>query len=390
MECPDVPGMAGRKSSMSRKLMFVVNVDWFFMSHRLPIALEAMRQGYEVHIATGITNQQETMERYGLKVHPISVDRSSANVVGAFKTLFQLFSIFRRVEPDLVHLVTIKPVLLGGIAARFSGIHGVVAAVSGLGYVFLDRGCLSRLRRRLVGLLYRLALGHGNLKVIFQNPDDRDVLMSLASLPESKVEMIRGSGVDLNEFSCRPIPEGEPVVLMAGRLLADKGVREFVEAAYLLREQNRKIRFCIVGTPDPANPSSVSEAELAKWESDGAIERWGYRADMANVLSAAHIVVLPSYREGVPKVLLEAAAVGRPTVTTDVPGCRDAILVNETGLLVPARDAQALARAIEKLLKEPGMCVEMGLAGRKLAEQEFDVVQVVKKHLQIYRKISSN
>ena len=374
---------------MNKKLMFVVNVDWFFMSHRLPIALEATRQGYEVHIATGITNQQEAMEEHGLIVHPVSIDRSSANVVGAFKTLVQLLSIFREVKPDLVHLVTIKPVLLGGVAARLAGIHGVVAAVSGLGYVFLDRGWVSRVRRRLVGLLYRLALGHGNLKVIFQNPDDRDVLMRLAALPTNKVEMIRGSGVDLNEFCYKPMPEGAPVVLMAGGLLADKGIREFVGAAYLLRGQYQSVRFCVVGTPDPANPSSVSEAELAKWEGDGAIERWGYRADMANVLSAAHIVVLPSYREGVPKVLLEAAAVGRPTVTTDVPGCRDAILANETGLLVPARDTQALALAIEKLLKEPKLCVEMGLAGRTLAEQEFDVVQVVAKHMQIYRTISS-
>lgn len=368
-----------------KKLLFVVNVDWFFMSHRVPIALEALRQGYEVHIATGLTNRKEEMEQLGLIVHPISIDRSSANIVDALKTFWRIVTVFRKVKPDLVHLVTIKPVLLGGIAARLVGIGAVVAAVPGLGYVFLDRGWASRMRRKIVAGLYRLALGHRNLKVIFQNPDDRDSLMRLTGLPASKVEMIRGSGVDLDVFRYTPLPEGTPIVLMAARLLADKGVREFVEAARILHKAGRVIRCCIVGTPDPANPSSISEEELLAWQRGDIVERWGNRHDMANVLSAAHIVVLPSYREGVPKVLLEAAAAGRAVVTTDVPGCRDAIEPKVTGLLVPARDKQALASAIEELLDNPQRCAAMGLAGRSLAEREFDVRHVVARHLQIYQ-----
>lgn len=370
-----------------RKLMFVVNVDWFFMSHRVPIALEALRQGYEVHIATELINQKEAMEQLGLIVHPLSIDRSSASPITAARTFWQIVSILKKVKPDLVHLVTIKPVLLGGIAARFVGIGAVVAAVSGLGYVFLDRGWVSRIRRKVVAGLYRLALGHHNLKVIFQNPDDRDSLVRLVGLRANKVEMIRGSGVDLNEFRCTPLPDGVPIVLMAARLLADKGVREFVDAARLLRNGGRAVRCCLVGTPDLANPSSITEEELSLWVEEGFVERWGYRQDMANVLSAAHIVVLPSYREGVPKVLLEAAAVGRAVVTTDVPGCRDAIEPQVTGLLVPARDGQALASAIESLLDNPRKCIEMGLAGRLLAEKEFDVKQVVVKHMQIYQRL---
>ena len=260
--------------------MFVVNVDWFFMSHRLPIALEAQHQGFEVHIASGITNQREAMERYGLTVHPISIDRSGANIFSTLRTFLQIAAVFRKVRPDLVHLVTIKPVLLGGIAARLAGIRGVVAAVPGLGYVFLDRGWMSRMRRKLVAGLYRLALGHRNLKVIFQNPDDRDSLMQITGLSANKAEMIRGSGVDLQMFSRTPLPEGMPVVLMAGRLIADKGVGEFVEAARLLRKGGHAARCCIVGAPDPANPSSLSEAELSAWEVEGIIERWGHRNDM--------------------------------------------------------------------------------------------------------------
>ncbi len=367
--------------------MFVVNVDWFFMSHRLPIALEAQHQGFEVHIASGITNQREAMERYGLTVHPISIDRSGANIFSTLRTFLQIAAVFRKVRPDLVHLVTIKPVLLGGIAARLAGIRGVVAAVPGLGYVFLDRGWMSRMRRKLVAGLYRLALGHRNLKVIFQNPDDRNSLMRLTGLPASKVELIRGSGVDLQMFSRTPLPEGMPVVLMAGRLIADKGVGEFVEAARLLRKGGHAARCCIVGAPDPANPSSLSEAELSAWEVEGIIERWGHRNDMENVLNSAYVVVLPSYREGLPKVLLEAAAVGRPVVTTDVPGCRDAIEPDVTGILIPARDAQKLAVAISSLIDDPSRSMTMGLAGRALAEREFDIKQVIARHIRIYQQL---
>lgn len=367
--------------------MFVVNVDWFFISHRLPIALEAQRQGYEVHIASGITNHREAMEQHGLTVHPISIDRSGANIFSTLQTFLQIFAVFRKVKPDLVHLVTIKPVLLGGIAARMAGIRGVVAAVPGLGYVFLDRGCASRIRRKLVAGLYRMALGHRNLKVIFQNPDDRNILMRLTGLDASKVEMIRGSGVDLQEFRCTPLPEGIPVVLMAGRLIADKGVGEFVEAARLLRKGGCAARCCIVGAPDPANPSSFSEADISAWAAEGIIERWGHRNDMENVLSSAYIVVLPSYLEGLPKVLLEAAAVGRPVVTTDVPGCRDAIEPDVTGILIPARDAKKLAVAISSLIDDPSRSMTMGLAGRALAEREFDIKQVIARHIQIYQHL---
>lgn len=373
---------------MKKKLMFVVNVDWFFVSHRLPIALEAMRQGYEVHIATGITNQKEAMEKLGVIVHPIDIDRSSPNLLGLIRTLFQLLSLFRKVRPDLVHLVTIKPVLLGGIAARIVRVPAVVAAISGLGYVFLDRGWVSRRRRQVVSALYRIALGHGNLKVIFQNKDDRVALMRLTTLQERQVEMIRGSGVDLDRIKVTPLPTGLPVVMLIARLIADKGVREFIAASRILKQSGRAIRCCLVGTTDPENPSSLSEEELCGYEVEGVIERWGYRPDIGDVLKEASIVVLPSYREGLPKVLLEAAAAGRPVVTTDVPGCRDAIDIDISGVLVPVADAEALATSIGSLIDDRERCVAMSVAGRRLAEREFDIRQVVKRHLQIYQNLT--
>jgi glycosyltransferase involved in cell wall biosynthesis len=238
-----------------------------------------------------------------------------------------------------------------------------------------------------VGALYRLALGHRNLKVIFQNPDDRAGLSKLAHLPDSKVEMIRGSGVDLTQYGHTPLPLGVPVVLLAARLLADKGVREFVEAARLLKQQGVSARFCLVGSVDPANPASLADAELRQWANEGVVELWGQRSDMPEVLRAAHLVVLPSYREGLPKVLLEAAACGRAVVTTDVPGCSDAIDPSVTGVLVPVRNAAALADAMEGLINDPLRCQAMGNAGRELAERAFDVRQVVAAHLRIYQEL---
>jgi len=372
---------------MSSTLMFVVNVDWFFMSHRLPIALEAQRQGYQVHIATGLTDKQDELQRHGLVVHPLALDRSSAGLGDAWRTMVELWRVFRAVRPDVVHLVTIKPVLLGGLVARLAGVPAVVVAVSGLGFVFMARGATAVVRRWLVGALYRLALGHRNLKVIFQNPDDRAGLSKLAHLPDSKVEMIRGSGVDLTQYGHTPLPLGVPVVLLAARLLADKGVREFVEAARLLKQQGVSARFCLVGSVDPANPASLADAELRQWANEGVVELWGQRSDMPEVLRAAHLVVLPSYREGLPKVLLEAAACGRAVVTTDVPGCSDAIDPGVTGVLVPVRNAAALADAMKGLINDPVRCQAMGNAGRVLAERAFDVRQVVAAHLRIYQEL---
>jgi len=372
---------------MKRKLLFVVNVDWFFMSHRLPIALAALRQGYEVHLATAITDQLASLQQQGLVVHPILHDRSGANPIRAARVFFQIFLVFLKVRPDMVHLVTIKPVLLGGIAARLAGVPAVVAAISGLGYVFTQRSWASRLRRWLVAALYRLALRHKNIKVIFQNQHDRATLNELADLKSDQVEMIRGSGVELDVFQVRPVPAGVPVVVLAARLLGDKGVREFVQAARRLQQKGISVRCCLVGAIDPGNPSSLTEKELAAWRSEGIVELWGQRDDMPQVLSQASIVVLPSYREGLPKVLLEAAACGRSVITTDVPGCRDAIEPGITGLLVPVRDAVALADAIESLINDPARRLAMGAAARKLAVQAFDIQQVVARHLQIYQHL---
>lgn len=372
---------------MKPKLMFVVNLDKFFMSHRLQIAQAALQHGFEVHVVTGLTSYMDKMRALGLIVHPLSLDRRSVGILSNGRTFFQILRVFMQVKPDVVHLVTIKPVLLGGFAARLAGVHGVVAAISGLGFVFTSYGIKARFRRWLVEGLYRLALGHNTLKVIFQNEDDRASLVKLSGLSRKKTTLISGSGVDLDEYPVSPLPKSTPIVILAARLLIDKGVREFVEAAHLLKDHRSNARFVLVGNPDTGNPATITEDELSGWLSKGVIEHWGYHDDMPHVLSLSHIVVLPSYREGLPKILIEAAACGRPVITTNVPGCRDAIKENKTGLLVPLRDAEALAKAINRLLVDRNLCEEMGRAGRELAEQAFNVKHVVKQHLHIYNEL---
>jgi glycosyltransferase involved in cell wall biosynthesis len=296
--------------------------------------------------------------------------------------------VLKTVRPHIVHLVTIKPVIFGGIASRLAGVPAVVAAISGLGFVFQAKGWKATVVRSLVGGLYQLALGKRNLKVIFQNADDRETLMQVSGLPREKAVMISGSGVDLSAYTAMPLPPGRPVVVMAARLLRDKGVYEFVSAAQLVKHRSTEARFWLVGDPDPGNPASINDAELSAWGSEGVVELLGHRNDIANVFAQSHIVVLPSYYgEGLPKVLVEAAASGRAVVTTDHPGCRDAIEPDVTGLLVPPRDAVALADAIQRLLLDGELCARMGQAGRKLAERKFAVEKVVAETMAVYKEL---
>lgn len=374
---------------MKPRLLFVVNTDWFFVSHRLPIAEAALRTGYEVHVACTVSGAHKRIEAIGAVVHPLTISRGGRRVIETWREFRAIATLYETVRPDIVHLVTIKPVLLGGVAARWKKVPAIVAAISGLGFIFLSTGWKAEIRRLLAGLMYRLALGHPRIKVIFQNPDDCRAIQSFIPLPEGAIEMIRGSGVDLEVFRPAARPLGTPIILMASRLLKDKGVREFAKAAELLKSRGVAVRCCLVGVIDPSNPSSLTPQEVAELKNSGHVELWGQLDHMEEVLPLATVVVLPSYREGLPKVLLEAAACARPVVTCDTPGCRDAIDAGRTGLLVPVRDSMRLAGAIEYLLANEDVCEQMGREARVLAERSFSIYAVVARHLAIY-EVSKN
>jgi glycosyltransferase involved in cell wall biosynthesis len=373
---------------VKKKLLFLVNVDWFFLSHRLPIAIEAQHQGYEVHVVTGITDKFDVLESYGFIVHPWSIGRSSTGLAGEALTFWEIFKVFKKVQPHIVHLVTIKSVIFGGIAARLTGVPSVVAAISGLGFVFLNKGLKAAVIRSVVSGLYRLALGKRNLNVICQNVDDLKTIVKVSGISRNKVVMILGSGVELSSYRVKPLPQGTPIVVMAARLLLDKGVYDFITAARLLKKRGIVVRFLLAGEPDPGNPATITQKEFSNWDKESCIELLGYRDDIANLFSQSTVVVLPSYYgEGLPKVLVEAAACGRAVVTTDHPGCRDAVEPGKSGILVPVKDPVALADAIQHLIVDSELCQSMGLAGRSLAEREFDIERIVNAHLKIYREL---
>lgn len=374
-----------------KKVLFVVNTLEFFLSHRFPLAIAAKQAGYEVHIAAANHDKTEELLTYDFKYHILPFARSGQNPIYEVNTIIKLFSLFQCIKPDLVHLITIKPVLYGGIVSRLTNINAVVSAISGLGTVFIDNsGFMAKVRRNFVTMLYVFAFRHKNMAVIFQNPDDRDKLLNLGAVNLVQTRMIRGSGVNLANYSYSSEPGGKPVVVMAARLLRDKGVFEFVEAARLLKIRGLDIEMRLIGSPDPGNPTSITIQKLDEWVNDGYINLLGYREDIAKQYSAANIVCLPSYREGLPKSLVEAAACGRAVVTTDVPGCRDAIIANVTGILIPVKDAHALADAIQKLVEHPDLRLMMGAEGRKLAEEHFCIENIVGQHMKIYEDVLKN
>jgi glycosyltransferase involved in cell wall biosynthesis len=370
------------------RLLIVVNDPAFFLSHRRPVALGARDAGYEVHVASPHAQDPVAEIRaLGFGHHPIPLDRGGRNPISEIRSLAALIRLMRRLRPDIVHKVTIKPVIWGGIAARIARVPASVSAISGLGYAFVADGWRARALRRGLGPLYRLALGGPNRRVIFQNASDRETLARLGVSLDGRAELIRGSGVELDLFTPAPEAGGPPLVLMPSRILIDKGAAEFVEAARLLRGRDIGARFVLAGDADPRNPASVPPATLARWRVEGVVEFPGHCRDIAGLMRAAHLVVLPSYREGLPKALIEAAACGRAVVTTDTPGCRDAIVPGETGLLVPVRDAPALAEGIAALLANPDRRRAMGAAGRSLAEDAFCVRAVVAEHLRVYDEL---
>jgi glycosyltransferase involved in cell wall biosynthesis len=375
-----------------KKILFVVNTSVFFISHRLEIAKHAKDKGFEVHVASAYDqNSVQKIEREGFFYHEINFSRTGGNIFRELSTVMSLYTLFKMIKPDLVHLITIKPYLYGGIVARFVKVDCVVSAVAGLGILFSSKYIKYRLLRVFLYPFYRLAFSHKNQQVIFQNKDDCNILFNWGVVSQEKVVMIRGSGVDLDLYPYHPEPVGTPVISFAARLLIDKGVKVFIEASRILKSRKVKTRFRLIGDIDSGNSNSVTDKELNKWSDEGLIEVLGFREDIPHLFSDSNIVTLPSfYGEGLPKTLIEAAACGRAVITTDHPGCRDAIEANQTGLLIPIKNAVALADSIEYLIANPAIRNNLGVAGRNLAEREFNIENVVDKHIKIYNDLLFN
>ena len=375
-----------------KKLLILVNYLSFFLSHRLPIAEASLAKGFDVFIGYGELRgaDPKLLEKKGFKVNFVPMQPGGINFFKDLKSIFYIWSLFKRINPDIIHLVTIKPYLYGGLISRLTGVPSLVSAVSGLGSLFISKNLKSRFLRLLLYPIYKLAFNHVNQKIIVQNKDDLKALVQWGVLKGSKTKLIKGSGVELKKFTNLNEPEGITTICFAARLIKDKGVFEFVAAAKILKEQGIKARFLLAGDLDTNNPSGLSNDDLNKLKNEGYIEIMGYYKDIAALYAKSNIVCLPSYREGFPKSLIEAAAASRTIVTTDVPGCRDAIIPNKTGLLVPVEDPLKLADALRWLIENPKKRTTMGRAGRKLAEKEFPVEKIVNEHLDIYLDLLRN
>lgn len=374
-----------------QRLMFVVTEDWYFMSHRLPLARAARDAGYEVYVATRVTTLAAEIATEGISLVPLcKMERTGRNPLGEIRAILELISIYRRYRPDIVHQIAIKPVLYGSIAARIARVRRVANNLAGLGFVFSSKSLKAMILRPLISAFLALALKRRGTLTIVQNSDDERVLAENIGVPPGSIRLIKGSGVDMTKFRSERVETSPPIVLLASRMIWNKGISDFVQAASLLRKQGANARFVLLGSPDTGNPAAIPQAALEDYNSKGEIEWWGHRSDMPAIINGAALVCLPStYGEGVPKILIEAAAGACAIVAYDVPGCREIVRNGENGLLVPAGDIAGLALAIGQLLDDPDKRRAMGLKGRRIVEAEFTQEHVVAQTLAAYAELDA-
>ena len=373
----------------SVKIVLFANTEWYLWNFRRSLAVALRDAGHDVLLISPDGPYGEKLRALGLRWQAVPMDRRSLNPLREARLLWHLVRLFREERPALVHGFTIKSAVYGSLAARLAGVPARVNAVAGMGYVFISKSLKARLLRPLVRTLLKLALGGRNARLILQNPDDVALFERAGLVDSTQVRMIPGSGVDCTRFHPDPAyRSGARLrVLLPARLLWDKGLAEYVHAARLLRAEGRPVDFLLAGDPDPGNPAAVPEADVREWVGQGLVQWLGHVDDMPALLQSVDIVALPSYREGLPKGLIEAAASGCALVTTDVPGCREVVTHEVDGLLVPVRDGEALAKAIGRLQEDPGLRVRLAEVGRGKALRRFDERIVVSRTLDVYREL---
>ena len=372
----------------SPKLLYLVSEDWYFVSHRLALAVAAKAAGFDVAVATRVNKHADTIRNAGVRLIPIDFARSGLNPVTELRSMSQLAALYRTEAPDIAHNVALKPVIYGTLAARRAGVPHVVNAIMGLGWVFSSDSAKARLLRPMVEVALRNTLCGEGARTIVQNGDDATLLVNRRLAPPESVRLIRGSGVDPSAYSNEPPPPGEPLVVLPARLLAAKGVGEFMQAAAMLKEEGVKARFALVGAPDADSAEAFARRDIEPFVAAGHVEFWGWRKDMPQVLAAANVVCLPTfYGEGLPKALLEGAASARALVATDVAGCREIVRPGENGWLVPPRDVRALADALREAIRQPALAARYGAAGRRIVEREFSLAAVIEQTLGVYREL---
>ncbi|WP_047238257.1 glycosyltransferase family 4 protein [Chromobacterium subtsugae] len=372
---------------MNKKIIYFVTVDWFFCSHFLARAVAAKEQGYKVYVLTNTDKHRDKILAAGLKIININIDRKTLNPFSWLRNLLKVYQVYHTEKPDIVHHIALKPILLGSLAARMTRTKNVINAIVGGGHAFISKDISMRMLRPIIHFTLGQLLNPAGSKVIFENIDDLNSFTKSGQVRRDCAVLIRGAGVDPNLFHSNQTKPQKPIVLLTARLLWDKGIGDFVEAARLLRKRNINARFIIVGGQDPGNRASIDQETLSSWSQEGIVELWGFSEEIPNILAQSSIMCLPSYREGLPKSLLEAMAAKLPCVTTDVPGCREAVRHNDNGFLVPPKNVGALAKAIETLLLDHELSDKMGLRGYERLVTEFSSEIVINDTISLYKEL---
>lgn len=389
----DTNGIVWSRNVSGRKprLLFLITEDWYFRSHRLDLAREAHKAGMEVLVATLADDGGAWIKDEGFTYLPIPFVKGSRNPFREMQAILRLTLLYRKVQPDIVHQVAMKPILYGSLAARFAKVPCVVNAFGGLGHVFSAPGTAARVLRTGLTVGLRHALAIPNSRIVVQTQHDVERLSHEGIARQNRTVVIRGVGVDMTKFTPQLEESRDPVILHASRMIWSKGVGDFVEAAKLLKQRGVNARFVLVGRTDPAAPHAISEPQLLAWQQEGVVEWWGHRDDMPHVLSTAWVVVLPTfYGEGIPKILIEASACGKPIITTPIPGCSDIVRDGENGFIIPQKDPQALAKAIQVLVENPVLRVRFGVRGREIVVDEFASRRMARQTLAVYQELLEN
>lgn len=360
-----------------KKLLFIVNQAEFFISHRLPLAIEAKKNGFEVAIATGESPKLLALSKYGFEIYPLKMTRSGVNIIAE---MLEITKVIKSFKPNIIHLVSIKPVLLGGLVCRLLKVPSVIYAISGLGFIFITQGVVANIKRFLIKVFYKISLGHKNSKVIFQNDEDSQLFLNNKLVKLSQVVKIKGSGVDINKFIPFEPNNKKVRIILPARMLKDKGVFEFIEAAKIIG--NEKADFFLVGGLDEGgNPTRIKKESLENLQN---ITWLGHQDNMLEIMQNADIVCLPSYREGLPKSLCEACACGKPIVTTDTVGCKDVVTDGNNGFLVPIKTIEPLVTALNNLINNKQLRDNFSKASRLKAENEFSLESVKSQTMSLY------
>ena len=370
-----------------KKILYLLTEDWFFCSHFIERAIATQAAGYETVIVARERDHGQRIRAAGLRFIGMEFDRRSMNPLIELRQLLQIVALYRRERPDLVHQVSPKPILYGTAAALLAGVPAIVNAPVGMGYIFSSKDRRARFLRPFVRMAYRFLANPRRSRVIFENVDDLRSFVREGTVRAPHAVLIRGAGVDLKRF--RPVVRNNPipVIALVSRMLRDKGVYEYIDAVHRLHKEGVSARFLLVGAPDPMNPTSIPSEMLEAWNGKKGVEWLGWCDDIPSLLEKIDVMCLPSYREGLPKSLIEAAACGVAIVTTDTPGCREVVRHGDNGFLVPVVDSRQLAEALNQLVQNPELRHQMAVRGIEIAAEEFSSDRVIAETLGLYEQL---